>query len=310
MTTVPAIEWVNRPTFQQVVQINGLQTVAQANGAGALTASNGKPIGFSFNVSAYANGGGGGRFSLDDQVGKQQIDVREITSAPPGGPGCGTVPAGAAHTFEFTGSGMFNGTSGRTIHVCVRDNADPGKGLDRLHVDCAGCPYSTIAPYTTELLSSGNVKVIAPPSLASGTTGPPSVVSLDPVLGAPSGQPTTLTVQVYDANGQPVAGAQVTVNGIGPATLTGLTDSLGQAAIPALPLTGDDSRGLSGWSGVQPRLARALVTDFVSAITRRHNSWAPPGLTTCRDLEVAHSLVSAANTPGSASSDLPSHLSP
>jgi hypothetical protein len=57
------------------------------------------------------------------------------------------------------------------------------------------------------------------------------------VLGAPSGQPTTLTVQVYDANGQPVAGAPVTVSGVGPAALTGLTDNLGQAAIAALPLT-------------------------------------------------------------------------
>jgi acyl-homoserine lactone acylase PvdQ len=238
VTKVPAIEWVNRPTFQQVVQINGPQTVAQAIGAGALTASNGKPIGFSFNVRAYVNGGGDGRFSLNDQAGKQKIDVREITSAhSPAGAACGTVPAGAAHTFEFTGGGTFNGASGRTIHVCVQDNADPGKGLDRLHVDCAGCPYGTIAPYTTELLSSGNVKVIAPPPPAGGTSGPPSVVSLDPVMGAPIGQPTTLTVQVYDTNGQPVAEAQVTVNGIGPATLTELTDSLGQAAIPALPLT-------------------------------------------------------------------------
>jgi hypothetical protein len=238
VTSVPAIEWVNRPTFQQVVQINGPQTVARAIGAGALTASNGKPIGFTLDVSAYANGGGEGRFSLQDQAGKQKIDVRVITSAhSPAGPGCGTVPTGAAHTFELTGAGTFNGTSGRTIHVCVQDNADPGKGLDRLHVDCAGCPYSTVAPYTTELLASGNIDVIAPPPPDPGSAGSPSVVSLEPALGAPSGQPTTLTVQAYDTNGQPVTGAQVTVAGIGLVTLTGLTDSLGQAAIPALPLT-------------------------------------------------------------------------
>ncbi|MBI2914011.1 MAG: penicillin acylase family protein [Chloroflexi bacterium] len=160
VTTVPAIHWINRPTFQQVVQIDMPEVVARSSGAGSLSRADGKKIGFTYGVQAYAGGGGQGEFRLTDAAGKHKIDVEQIVSAgsPAAGP-CGVVPAGAPHSFEFTGSGTFDSASGVTVHVCVQDTADPGKGVDLMHVDCAGCPYTTSPPATSEVLSGGNLKV-------------------------------------------------------------------------------------------------------------------------------------------------------
>jgi hypothetical protein len=249
VTGVPAIHWINRPTFQQVVQINGPQVVASANGAGSLSGPGGKKIGFSLNVEAYANGGGQGTFQLNDTANHQKVDLHDITSARvPAGPACGSIPAGAAHTFEFTGTGKFNGVSGRTVHVCVQDDGDPGKGLDKLHVDCATCPYNTSSPYTNELLYSGNIDVNSPPP-PEAPPGAPSVVSLDPVLGALTGVPQVLTATVYDSAGQPVPNAPVSLSGVTLLPLNLVTDALGQAVFLVLP-TGTPSAVASA-GGVQ-----------------------------------------------------------
>lgn len=218
------------------MQINGPQVVAQAFGSGALNGPGGKKVAFTVDVDAYAKGGGHGAFQLNDQANHQKIDLNSITSThAPAGAGCGSIAANSAHSFELTGSGKFNGANGRTIHVCVQDNADPGKGLDRLHVDCPDCPYSTASPNTNELLNSGNVKVNSPPPPPPATPGSPSVVTLDPVLGVLAGVPATLTATVYDATGQPVPNAAVSLTGIGMLPLSFVTNTLGQAILLLVP---------------------------------------------------------------------------
>ncbi len=237
VTGVEAIHWVNRPTFQQVVQINGPQTIGQAFGAGSLNGPNGKKIAFDFDVDALSNGAGAGSFKLHDTGGHQKIEVQSITSAKTvAGSNCGSIAAGAAHSFEFTGSGKFNGVGGRTIHVCVQDNADPGTGLDRLHVDCSNCPYNTASPYTNELLYKGNLKVNAPPPPPATPPGQPSVVSLDPILGTVAGVPVLLTATVYDATGQPIPNAPVSLTGVGALPLSAVSNALGQAVFAVIPV--------------------------------------------------------------------------
>jgi acyl-homoserine lactone acylase PvdQ len=232
VTQVPAIHWINRPTFQQVVQIVGPTSAGRAFGAGWLTAPDGKAIGFAFDVSAFTNGTGSGRLALRDYSTNKVIDMRNVTlvDAPATG-SCGTIAADAANSFVFEGTGTYSGTQ-RNFRVCVQDNGDPGAGVDRLHVECVLCPYNTGIGYTSEVLASGNIKVnVAPLPDTTGTTGAPSVIVLDPILG---GLPV-LTATVLDAAGSPVGGVPVKLSGVTVLPLTGITNSLGQAVFAVVP---------------------------------------------------------------------------
>jgi hypothetical protein len=251
VTGVPAIHWINRPTFQQVVQIEDPHPVALAFGAGALNAANGKKIGFAFRVDALTGGSGDGRFVLYDQAAKKLLDLQDLAAARlPAGEGCGSIPAGASNSFEFSGTATFNGTAGRAVKVCVQDNGDPGSGQDRLHVSCGGCPYDTSSAAQSEVLSQGNVRVRAlvgaqPP--ATPQTSSPSVIALEPVSGL-SGVPgllQTVTATVYDASGAALAGVPVTLSGGPPLAtvvpLSAVTDAQGRITFQLralLPLEG------------------------------------------------------------------------
>jgi acyl-homoserine lactone acylase PvdQ len=236
VTPVPAIHWINRPTFQQVVQIDGPRVIGSAFGAGSLNGTAGQKS-FVFDVDAFHNGSGAGDFYLNDFASGQDINVQTITSAhTAAGPGCGTISSGAPNSFEFTGTGSYNGTGGRTFHVCVQDNDDPGNGLDRLHIDCASCPFSTGLPGASELLYSGNIKVNGPPPTTAPTPGEPAVISLDPVLGVVAGIPLLLTAIVEDGAGQPVPGVPVKLSGVTALPLTGITDSQGKALFAVVPI--------------------------------------------------------------------------
>ena len=229
---VPAIHWINRPTFQQVVQINGPEPAGKAFGSGSLEGPGGKKIGFTMQVEAFSNGTGQGRFQLHDHGSKEKIDLGEIDSMQaPAGSGCGQVPAGGAGTFEFTGSGAYEGAAGHTVRVCVQDNGDPGKNNDRIHAQCLTCPYDTTPPYTSEVISAGNIRVIGMPGAAPDEPAPdePSVVILDPALGGG----LLLTATVLDASGDPLSGVPVTLQGASLLPLTAVTDLLGQAVFIA-----------------------------------------------------------------------------
>ena len=234
VTPVPAIHWINRPTFQQVVNIPPPVEVASAFGSGSLRTASGAKTGFVFDVTALSSGEGEGGFRLNDHGGHHKIDVREITGVrTPSGGACGSVPAGGANTLEFWGTGTFDGAAAHGVHVCVQDNGEPGKGVDRLHVDCAGCPYSTDSSF--EVLTSGNLRVRVQQPPAEGGTATASVVVLEPALDLDvvPGQAPALGVTVYDGQGRPLSGVPVVLSdATGLLSLAPvLTDSLGQAAV-------------------------------------------------------------------------------
>jgi hypothetical protein len=241
VTSVPAIHWVNRPTFQQVVQVGVDVPVSRGFGAGALTGAGGKKIGFAFDVQELIGGGAEGRFLLHDFKTKKTVDMQEISNAgSPAGDGCGSISSGAPDSFEFTGTGRFNGSGSHTVHVCIQDNADPGDGADRLHVECATCPYNTTTAAASEALTFGNIDV-AGADEAPPPPGTPQVVVLGPVLGAIGslGAPLTLTATAYDAEGNPVPGMALSFLAGAPLNLSPLaaiTDSEGQLIFTAAAL--------------------------------------------------------------------------
>jgi acyl-homoserine lactone acylase PvdQ len=247
VTNVSAIHWINRPTFQQVVQIEDPQSTATAHGAGWLSATSGKRIGFAFKVEAISDGSGAGRFGLYDFATNKWIDLRDVTAARlPVGSGCGAVTAGGANSMEFSGEATYSGAPGYEVRVCVQDNGDPGQGSDIVHVACGGCPYDTSTAAVSEVLAGGNVKVrgvaAAPP--AGGTS---NVVMLEPAVGtsgAPGGGLQTVTATVYDAAGNPLAGVPVTLSGapiLSLVPLAAVTDAQGRLTFELralLPLNG------------------------------------------------------------------------
>ncbi|MBI1886645.1 MAG: penicillin acylase family protein [Chloroflexi bacterium] len=240
VTPAPAIHWINRPTFQQLVQIGRPTHPTASFGAGSLDATGGGKIGFVFKVEGRLGGGGSGRFRLHDHSGGHRIDVQEITAARLLTPGetCAGIVAGPADTFEFSGQGSFDDAPGHTVHVCARDGGDPGAGADRLHVDCT-CGYST-ASASAETLSSGNLKVRVVTPAETGGNGAPSVVALEPALGATAlpGEAVTFTTAVYDERGDPLSGVVVTLIGVtasgNTTSLTSVSDSFGQISFVLL----------------------------------------------------------------------------
>src|SRR5206468_9570113 len=116
---------------------------------------------------------GQGSLQIHDPNTKQKIDViRMITARAPAEPGCGSIASGSPGSAEFNGVASVNGSGAYPLHGCVQDNAEPGKGLDRLHIDCAACPYNTSTSASSELLATGNVRVIStaapvPPAAAT-----------------------------------------------------------------------------------------------------------------------------------------------
>jgi hypothetical protein len=246
VVNVPAIHWINRPTFQQVVQIEDPQTLAQAHGAGWLNTANGKKIGFTLKADVMTGGGASGEFKLHDHATGSTIELHEFDATrAPAGAGCGAVPAGGANSIEFTGTATFNGTTGRTVKVFVQDNSDPGQGHDVIHVECGDCPYNTSTAAASEVLGGGNIKVRTPatPPRAAGS---PSVVVVEPALGssAAPGAIQTVTVTVYDAAGNPVAGVPLTLTGpsiLSLVPLSPVTNTSGRLTFQLralLPLTG------------------------------------------------------------------------
>jgi hypothetical protein len=235
VTVVPAIHWVNRPTFQQVVQVGIPVPVARGLGAGALQGANGKKISFAFDVRALLGGGAGGAFQLRDFGAKRSIEVEEIdAAAAPAGSGCGSIAAGAPGSFQFTGSGTFNGSGTHSVRVCVQDSADPGAGADRIHVDCATCTYDTSTAARSELITAGNIKVIVGDQPAE-ESAQPQVITLEPPPGGgltPPGTPVALTATAYDGRGRIIEGAPLSLLSssalAGISALAPVTDGNGQ----------------------------------------------------------------------------------
>lgn len=240
VTMVPAIHWINRPTFQQVVQIEDPHPIAMTFGAGALQSAAGKKIGFTFRVEAMSNGDGGGSFKLHDHASGHKLDVDEITSASaPARAGCGAIAEGAVNSFEFSGVGTFNGVPDRDVRICVQDNAEPGAGHDLIHVSCSGCPYESAAAAASEVLVQGNVRVRSLVEAGlPGTPGTssPSVIALEPALGlsANPGAVQVVTATVYDAAGTPLAGVPLSLTGGSPLAallpMGSVTDAQGRIA--------------------------------------------------------------------------------
>lgn len=248
VTSVAAIHWINRPTFQQLVEVGSPLRVALSFGAGSLTPPGSDKIGFVYRVEAFLGGTGSGRFRLRDFAADHYIDVQRITAAhaPARGPSCGGVSLGGPNTFEFTGVGTIDGTGSHAVHVCVEDAGDPGGGADLLHVDCDTCPYAA-----SGALSTGNLKVNGPAGAAAPAAGA-SVVALEPALGlsGAAGEPLLLTATVYDGNGEPLSGVEVQLlGGGGLITVTpiaAVTDPSGRLSF----LVASPQAALAEWTAV------------------------------------------------------------
>jgi acyl-homoserine lactone acylase PvdQ len=262
VTSVPAIHWINRPTFQQVVQVGERITVARSFGAGALGAAGGGRIQFVYNVRAFGDGTAEGRFRLMDRAGAV-IEIDGITGAAwPAGEGCGAVPAGGPDTFEFRGTAAFNGAGAHEVSVCVQDNGDPGRGADLLHAECPRCPYTTATAASSAVLETGNLKVRVSGVSGEGGAGQASVIMLEPATGATAkdGALVPISAVVYDSEGEPLPAVEVTLTGVaalGPLSdLLAVTDSLGGATflVPAVEAEWTAASGTAASNAVLVRL--------------------------------------------------------
>jgi hypothetical protein len=214
VTAVPAIHWINRPTFQQVVNMPPPVVVGHTFGAGSLRSTSGGKIGFVLDVTGYSDGEAEGALRLHDhRSGVRMATTRLLTAVAPADDACGPIAEGAPDSAEFTALAAFNGSGSHFVRACVQDIADPGKRIDKLYIECATCPYSTTTAAGSGTIHSGNIKVYwaSPPAAGSGNA---SVVKIQPALGvdAAPGTAVGVVVEVLDGQGRAIAGVPVALS--------------------------------------------------------------------------------------------------
>ena len=213
----------------------------RTNGGGWLATSAGGKLNFGFSADQVGDAIQG-ELQLNDKGAGVKIHVERWTSIGPVGADCGTVQEGQ-DALELRGTGRFNGVSGSNFRVCVSDGGEGKGAVDRFHLECtAGCPYDTEGRGADEVLDGGNIQVVRRSEPLSGDATPTTLV-LDPVLASTSvlGQTQTLSVRVFDADGEPLSGASVVLTRTaagGSQTLAGLTGATGAATFLASGVAG------------------------------------------------------------------------
>ncbi len=219
-------------------------SAAKATGGGWLAATDGKKINYGFNAKQEA-AGFSGELQLNDKGTGARIHLTDVTALSAVNGDCGGIGAGS-NALEFSGMGTFNGSTA-TFRVCVEDNGEPGKDSDRFVLSCtAGCSYSTSDRTADALIDGGNLQVHQPEggSSAGGAaaSGQASTLVLNPLLlnEGVIGQLQPFAVQAYDADQNPLSGAEITlvrVTAGGTESFTAVTDLAGQALFTLVNLS-------------------------------------------------------------------------
>ena len=181
----------------------------RANGGGWLATSAGGKLNFGFSADQVGDAIQG-ELQLNDKGADVKIHVERWTAIGPVGADCGTVQDGT-DSLELRGTGRFNGSSGRSFRVCVADGGEGKGAVDRFHLECTAlCSYDTEPRGADEILDGGNVQVVRRSEPLTGDSTPTTLV-LDPVLASASvlGVAQTLSVRVFDGDGEPLPGANV-----------------------------------------------------------------------------------------------------
>ncbi|HEX9637847.1 MAG TPA: Ig-like domain-containing protein [Acidobacteriota bacterium] len=139
-------------------------------------------LNFSFDAKFEQDGSLKGKLKVNDKGAGVKIDADQITSLSGGGSACNGVPP-SANSFEFTAIGKFNNVNGAQFRVCGEDNGNPGKGNDRIHIQCvSGCSYDSASRTPDDVLDGGNIHLDRAAARAAGRAAEPQVVELDPIL--------------------------------------------------------------------------------------------------------------------------------
>ena len=224
----------------------------RANGGGWLATSAGGKLNFGFSADQIGDAIQG-ELQLNDKGAAAKIHVERWTSIGPVGDDCGTVEEGQ-DALELRGTGRFNGVSRSSFRVCIEDGGEGKGAVDRFHLECtAGCTYGTEPRGADEVLDGGNVQVVRRSEPLTGDSTPTTLV-LDPVLASTSvlGHAQTLSVRVFDGDGEPLPGATVVLTRTaagGSQTLTALSGATGVAAFLASGVAGTEFIASAG--GVQ-----------------------------------------------------------
>ncbi len=217
----------------------------KVTGGGYLEPTDGKKINFGFNAKATA-AGFQGHLTLNDKSEGVKVRLETVTSLTDVSGDCGEVEPGP-DTAELTGTGELNG-SPAGFRACVADRGEPGNsgagGADLFYLECtAGCSYSTGDRTADDVIDGGNIQVHRAGEPAPQSAGA-TVLVLDPMLTTQSSAPVeVLTVTAYDAGGEPLAGAAVSLTSAdaagGLSTLDAVTDGAGLATFTVTVTAGD-----------------------------------------------------------------------
>ena len=210
---------------------------------GTTGTSNADKIHFTFDATRSA-GVPSGRLEVNDKQAGVKIDAGQITGLTAGTADCHGVAPGPG-SFELTAAGTFNGVASATFRVCGADLGDPGKGSDRLYVECrSGCSYATGSRTPDDVIDGGNIHLdgsagdaarTGPSTAAASTGAEPKVLALAPLLltAAPTGAPQVFVALVHGEDGLVLGGRAVTLTWKGANGTTGtssaVTDTTGVA---------------------------------------------------------------------------------
>ncbi len=228
----------------------------KVTGGGYLDPVSGKKINFGGNAKSHADGSLSGNWTLNDKSVDVKVHITDITAIGGVANECGSITAGV-NSIEFWGAGTMNGAAA-SFRVCVEDNGEPGNSgpsgePDAFYLECLdGCGYDTASRTDDDLIDGGNIQVHAVESVevsGEGTSGTgkasgAKVLILDPMLTSEAviGSNHLFTVLAYDADGNVLEGADVTLSYVtptGPVSVSGVTGVDGLVSFPATILAGD-----------------------------------------------------------------------
>lgn len=223
---------------------------AKFTGGGWLQSVDGGKINFGGQARDPGDGGGlKGDLQLNDKKAGVKIHVSKITALGEVVGDCGSITA-ASNALEFQGAGSFNGADGAEFRVCVQDNGEPGRGVDKFHLAClSGCDYSTGGRAADDVIDGGNIQVAkgdgdsaAGNNETAESTAESTTMILDPLLLTKgiAGELQVFEVTVFDQNQESLAEAEVTLTRVATdgstETLLATTDLTGVATFTVVNL--------------------------------------------------------------------------
>ncbi len=205
----------------------------KVTGGGYLLPTDGKKLNFGFNAKVKADGLSG-NLTFHDKSEGIKVKLTTVTSLTGVRGECGEIAGGDA--VEFTGTGTFNDADA-AFRVCVADLGEPGNsgagGADMFYLECTdGCSYSTGDRTADDVIDGGNIQVHDSSNPEPDGQSAAGAMVLGPMTTSESSAGVEmLTLTVYDVNGEPLAGADVTLESTSVdgsvTTLDAVTDATG-----------------------------------------------------------------------------------